>query len=401
MAGLAAVAKPIISAGPEKKKDDTDISSIKTALDSVLESKKKVSAELQPKDFFWDQFLKYISAATLSQVLLTLSVSFFNKDEVVCFQPLSTSSLIEISNTTGTIDLQRSHSTYTNKYCEESTPVTKHLPIFILLHGLLLSVPHFIWNAVNKGDFDSFFTIVDKIERLRNSETGEYNQKNFDMIAKLEKEYGKKKRVLGGYIIKLMSQLIICIGTIIISVLYMTNFSFSFNCPRSLAETGVVPYGWPWKRTVSCVYVPLISLAIIRYVDISLTSLAAALILYGLAWCVVRHTEELGYQQIALFIFQSGLSADSYPFPPVLKFKGRSHVKLIQNQYIVNPLMVYFTGMLTHSISIHPTILFHPRIRSDMDFLLLLLYRADANLGIVFRNIQVWLCKYRYICAVE
>ena len=42
---------------------------------------------LQPKDFVWDQFLKYISSAILALTILNLSVEFLRGGGVLCFPP--------------------------------------------------------------------------------------------------------------------------------------------------------------------------------------------------------------------------------------------------------------------------------------------------------------------------
>ena len=45
------------------------------------------STSLRPKDFFWDQFLKYISSAILALTVLNVSVEFFRGGGLKCFSP--------------------------------------------------------------------------------------------------------------------------------------------------------------------------------------------------------------------------------------------------------------------------------------------------------------------------
>ena len=66
-----------------------------------------------------------------------------------------------------------------NNFCVGS------IPLYILAHGLLLVTPHYIWSAIHKGDFESFFSIAGKIDRLRSSNTGEYSEENLDRVSKL------------------------------------------------------------------------------------------------------------------------------------------------------------------------------------------------------------------------
>ena len=52
--------------------------------------KKEEGAVLEPKDFFWDQFLKYISSAILALTVLNVSVEFLRGGGVQCFPPTVT-----------------------------------------------------------------------------------------------------------------------------------------------------------------------------------------------------------------------------------------------------------------------------------------------------------------------
>ena len=49
--------------------------------------KKEDGTTLEPKDFFWDQFLKYISSAILALTVLNVSVEFLRGGGVQCFPP--------------------------------------------------------------------------------------------------------------------------------------------------------------------------------------------------------------------------------------------------------------------------------------------------------------------------
>lgn len=363
---------------------------VKAVLGAVTEEKKK-DGSVEPKDFFWDQFLKYISSAILALTLLNITVEFFRSGGVLCFHPSDTASLLPSDSTLTVHEIARDQAAFLNSYCIESIPVTEYFPLYILIHGLLLAAPHFIWSAIHKGDYDSFFSIAGKIDRLRSSETGEYSKENFDRVKKLEKEYGgNTKRIFLSYIGKLFLQLLVCLGSIAVSAGWLRNFSFSFSCPRSLVEDGVVPDEWPLNVTVPCVYTTLRILGVVRVADFILTSLAALLAVYGLVWCAVRHTEQLGPQPAAKFAFQSCLKPDLYIFAPIVRFSGRHFLKEIQEDYELKFGVNYLLWLLTHRIhSVKVGNCFYPRIMNDLDFLLLTLFRADASHGKVFKNIQV------------
>ena len=55
---------------------------------SLQEDKKDDSStSLRPKDFFWDQFVKYIGSSILALTFLTVSVEFLRGGGVQCFSP--------------------------------------------------------------------------------------------------------------------------------------------------------------------------------------------------------------------------------------------------------------------------------------------------------------------------
>ena len=358
----------------------TAISAVQDLLSN--DKKKDVSDAIEPKDFFWDQFHKYVSSAILALTVLNVSVDLLRDGGVVCFPPPDTDDLL----TNKLIyEFGRDQAKYLNNYCARSVPITEYFPIYILVHGIFLIAPHYIWNAVNKGDFDSFFAIAEKFDRLRDYKTGEYPEQNFDRVTKLEFEYGgSRRKIFFSYLVKLCSQLCVCVGSVIFSSIYFTEFSFSFNCPRDLSENSL-SMGWPLNITVPCVYSSLRILSLIRYADFILVAIAGVLSIYGLAWCFLRHTGELGHIEIARFQFQSGLTADNFIFPSVISWPSHQCCCCKDKKKKHRPPFIIW--VFTH----YPRIrnVFSPRIKSDFDFLIMRLFRADLSHGKVFRDIQV------------
>ena len=117
------------------------------------------------------------------------------------------------------------------------------------------------------------------------------------------------------------------------------------------------PYGWPLAYAVTCVYTPLRLLGVLRYVDIGLVSLAGLVLTYGFIWCFLRHSAELGANKIALFSFTSCLAPQYYVFRSPWKHFPFNMKKFVKN----------FRGN------------FSPRVQSDLDFLILKLFRADSG----------------------
>lgn len=336
---------------------------------------------IEPKEFFWDQFLKYISTGILALTVLNVSVEFLRGGGVSCFPP--SVRLVGGEMDATEYEFSRGQGEYINNYCSRSVPPTEFFPIYILVHGILLVAPHYIWAAVYKGDFDSFFAIVEKFDRLRDFKTGEYDAKNIDRVMKLEIEYEGRK-IFWSYVGKLFMQLLVCFGSILFSAAFFLNFSFTFDCPPDFSPGDSIPENWPLNMSVPCVYSSLRLLSLVRYADYMLLCLAIGLVIYGLVWCFVRHTTELGHKKIAKFIFRSCLSADVFVFPPVLE----------KNRFCRRPVCCrwvycrrWFCCCFLYFISFRN--LFNPRIKHDLDFLLMRLFRADSSHGRVFKDIQV------------
>ena len=284
-------------------------------------------------------------------------------------------------------DFTRSQSDYLNSFCTESVPNVEFFPIFILVQGILLVVPHFIWAAVFKGDFDSFFAVTENLARLRDRDTGMYDPSNFERVEKLEIEFGRKrKRIFSSYILKLFLQLGVCVVTLVFSEVFFEEFNFTFMCPRDakINETDF-PENWPLNRTVPCVFASIRFLKIVRYGDYILTSLAFILICMALGWSAIRHTKELGHQEIATFVFQSCLPAKSHVFPHIFEFRP----KLTRSEDLKFPFSVvwpFCRGCIKRSFRL---MILTPRIRNDLDFLQMTLFRADSSHGRVFKEIQI------------
>ena len=270
-------------------------------------------------------------------------------------------------------EISRGQSEYLNNFCSHSIPKTEYFPIFILAQGFLLVTPHFIWKGLFKGDFDSFFAICGKFDRLRDRNTGEYNPKNFDRVEKLELEFGgKRKQILNLYVIKLLLQAGICIGSVILSSLLFVNYSFSFDCPMDFSQQNI-PKNWPLNSTVSCVYTSLRVLSLVRFGDYILIVTAFVLVSFGLVWCAIRHTKELGHEDIASFVFESSLPTTSYVFPQFLTCRRDSCTPKCCCCSCRLPCLYLFT----------------PRIQNDLDLLLMHLFRADPSHGRVFKEMQI------------
>ncbi len=321
----------------------------------IKEEKKEADSEvnknIQLKEFFWDQFLIYVASAIALLTLLDLSVQFFRSSSgLQCFLPTEAAS----------VDTTRDQATYVNTFCLNELTRNEYYSIFIIVQGILIVAPHFIWAAVFVGRFEFFVDLVKQLDRLRDSNTGEYRPKNFDIVKKLETEFPYKVKFAGIfvlYVTKLFLQVFILLVAIILNatLFRQSDFKFVFDCPSNFVNgsRGKIA-GWSLPYSVECAYPPFRMLKNIQWANYVLLILGLIGGVCGIIWCFKRHPSSLGYKDVARFAFSSGL-------PP--------------NEHVYKS---FFKQPLT------------PRISNDLDFLVMRLFRADSGHGRVFKDIQIY-----------
>ena len=308
--------------------------------------KAEEQGNIQQKEFIWDQFFLYLATAIALLTILDITLQFFRGGGIFCYLPP------DMVNGSG--ETTRDHAAYVNTFCLQSLSLSEYYPVFILIQGIFLAAPNYLWSAIFGGQFDFFFHLVKQLDRLRARETGEYQPKNFEIVKKLEKEFSENWKWVGIfplYVGKLFLQLVLAVSSLIINaaVFPQSSFEFVFICPRDSDN----PRGWSLPSTVECVYSSFRVLEKIQVANYVLLILAVFTVVYGLFWCCKRHKNALGYKDVALFAFSSSLKPEEFVFEP----------------FWSSP--------------------FYPGIRNDLDFLLMRLYRADSGYGQVFKDIQV------------
>lgn len=322
------------------------------------------TSSIEPKEFFWDQFLVYISTIIALLTVLDVTLQFFRGGGLACRLPSSFRVVgedIDIIHGSGednaSIEITRDQVVFVNTFCQQSLSLAEYYPLFVLIQGLVLAAPQYLWASLFVGQFDFFFGLVRQLDRLRSSKTGDYREKNFDIVNKLDKQFPREWKWVGIfflYIVKLLVQLLVVLVALIINsaVFQQKYFAFTFDCPKDF-DPANPPKGWWLPFEVSCVFSSFRLHLRLQNVNYFLLVLAFGAIVYGLIWCGKRHVNALGYQEVAKFAFSSCLSPDEYVNEPFFK-------RLLK-----------------------------PGISNDLDFLLLRLFRADAGHGRVFKDIQV------------
>ena len=306
---------------------------------------------LKSRDFFWDSVILYLVSVILALSAVDALTEFIRGSGVACY-----------TEEGGTDDDLIS---YINSFCAGSLPLTEYIPAFIFIHGLAIAIPHYLWAANYGGQFDFFFSVVKSFDRFRENETGKYSQKNVNLVRQLELAFTTYGRnfIFYLYVGKLFLQLIFAMASLVISVIYFTEFDVVFRCPK---DNNTDDPFWPLTDQATCVFTSLKLLFWIRTVDIFLIVLIVLSIFWALWFCVSGHPTELGAKRVARFSFQSAIQSDF-------------HV----------PSSWYCPRCFSHFITYISLPFTSPMVSTDLDFMLLKLFRTNAGLGCVFKDVQI------------
>lgn len=308
---------------------------------------------IKPREFFWDNIVLFVVSSIIGLAAIDVVTEFIRGGDVACFSPQG-------------VELNEAQGDYINSFCSGALPQGAYIPAFMVVHAVLITLPHYLWLNHYGGNFDFFFQLASSLKRLR--EKGEHVQENLVIVNQLEATFSTYGRntIFTFYILKLIVQLIFSLAGIgFVIGFFFRSFDSNFMCPRNFNNSTEYPF-WPLDTEVVCVFEALGLLQTLWWAEIALLALVVFGLLWALIWCLSTHSSELGAKPVAQFSFQSGLSPVFYvPSLPVPRW-----------------LRSCFTSL--------PWILGSgPRIRSDLDFLLMKLYRTDNGLGHVFHEVQI------------
>lgn len=272
---------------------------IRKVFDGKDDDDKKGSI-IVPKDFYWDQVIFYLVTIMFGLSFVDISVEFFRGSRVKCFTPFD-------------VPVERDHFAYLNNHCYGSLPHSQYYLVFLLSSGLAILGPHFLWNAYFSKHIDFFFDLLKKLDRLRDPNTGEYDQANFAYVKKLEERFSnfKSTKIFIFYISKTLLQLCVCIGILLANGLYFKSeeFEADFNCTVDMVDSI-----WPYNNTIPCSYNTLSLLWFLWLIEFVILAACLLTLVYGLYWCCVdQHGTELGAKDIAKFCFESCLQPMNCP----------------------------------------------------------------------------------------
>ncbi len=317
---------------------------------------------LRPREFFWDSITLYVVSAIIGLAAIDLVTEFIRGSTVACYAPNSE-------------DLSEGQESYINNFCSGSVPMTEYFPAFIVVHGILIAIPHYLWLNHYGGSFDFFFRQASLLDRLRDEKTGEYSDKNRLIVQQLTLAFSTYKQnwMFILYVLKLILQWVITVVGFGVAVWFFTDFDDTFYCPSDFeANATSSDEFWPFPGArVRCVFTSLRLLEAIRLADVLLLALLILCFTWSFVWCAATHSTELGCSDVAKFVFQSGMRPEHY----------------VPNYFLwrcscCKPCLKLFTSIPWFSYR-------GPFISTNLKFLVMKLFRTDSGLGFVFKELQV------------
>ena len=315
--------------------------------------------ESKPREFFWDSVSLYVVGVIVALAAIDVVTEFIRGSAVSCFSPPSQT-------------VTEAQESYINNFCSASLPLTEYFPVFIVVHAILIAIPHYLWLNHYGGNFDFFFIQVKEMDRTRDEKTGDYSDKNRIIIQQLTQAFTTYKQnwMFVFYVLKLILQLILTVAGFLAAIIAFTDFNETFMCPRN-ANSTADPF-WPFDTQVVCVFTSLRLFSAIRLADLILLAILTISFIWSLIWCASTHPTELSSDEAALFCFQSSMAPEHYI--PNFPIKGCMYPIKRCMQNIFSSASMIGRG---------------PMIKTNLDFLVLKLFRTDSGLGFVFREMQI------------
>ena len=307
-------------------------------------------------ELFWDKlvlFLATLIAALTAVDILTELLG--GRAAVVCYVPEE-------------LNASESQDNFVQNFCARSVPDTQYLPVFVLIHGILIGAVHYAWKSSFSSRFHYFFSTAKNLARFRDERSGDFPPQNASIVRKLQVEFSAYNRheVFTWYQLKLLAQFFIAVASVLVSFLVFDNFDVEFRCPQpDLEDSGAWPYP---GETVNCIFASLRLFWLVRLVDLILLFLIVLSLTLGVLWSFSRHPDELSTKNAALFSFSTGLESSYYV--PKSPFSG------FFQSFCCKRCCPTLGDVKAHFLA--------PRIRNDLDFFRMLLYRADSGLAHAF-----------------
>ena len=346
---------------------------------SRLEGRPKNEGEkFFPREFFWDSVALYVVSAIMGLAVIDVVTEFIRNSDVSCYAP------------SGAV-LSVRQEDYINNFCSASLPITEYFPAFIVVHGILIAIPHYLWLNHYGGSFDFFFAQASKMDRTHDKKKGEYSDKNYLIIQQLTLAFTTYRQnwMFVSYLLKLCGQFFISAAGFFVTFFYFTDYNEMFYCPRNFNSSNNAAVDidfWPFDGQVRCVFNSLRLYSTIRIADMILVVLLILCYFWAIVWCLSSHPTQLEAKQVAKFSFQSGLSPEHYVPKGIFSSSCcRRFLACCKS----SPGGCKFCRKIVNFLNFVLSPFLDSRMTTNLDFLVLKLFRTDSGLGQVFREVQV------------
>ena len=320
----------------------------------IVDSKGDDNDKVTPREFFWDRITVLFGSLLLGLAAINIFTELLRRDVGVACD------LTDYDN------LSDATVQYILTLCSHQLPLTQYIAVYNVLQGLLILLPHFFWKSVFTSDIEHFLSLSNSLQLMPNLSSGIYPRKNKVIIERLQLIYSVYNRsdMFFWYKVKLVLQTFTTVVGIILIIIPQAVYSFgnAFSCPSDVSLSA-----WPLSKAVTCIvhFERLIGLILIF--DVVLLIVLVPIIVYGIWWCFTRHPSQLNHKEVAAFSYVSGIS----------------------HSYAISKPKFY---KLLHELSsssggrwqVLKERFFTPRIKTDFDFLVMLLFTFDSGLGGVF-----------------
>ena len=275
-------------------------------------------------------------------------------------------------------NVDRDQAAYINQFCYKYLPKAVYFPYLVLIRGLLVIAMHYLWVLICEGDFRFFFAAVHKLDQFRNPKTGKFDDNSVQLVQKVVGRFSRRYKRMTLYIIKLILQFIAVSGSFACGIwfnLYDYDTSvYTFECPPSFTNS-TRPRHWPLQTTVDCAYNSPLTSPITQWVDTVIFVLVIIFIVTGCFFVSFQHPRG---ENVAQFVFESPFLPEHYvsltqyfhSLCGCSKPKGKGCCKKLRHCCICPPCWT-------------------SRIRNDLDFLIMILFRSNTGQGRLFRDIQI------------
>ena len=314
---------------------------------------------LLQREFFWDTAIASVVFSLWILVALDFVIESIRGSEVVCSPPYSNITTDEVN--------------YINQYCTSNLPLGVHISTAMLIIGMLVLFPHYLWSYHFNATMKLFFQLVGTLQRNK-EDTGNYLTNDVIMVKGLEESFSAGT-IFYLYILKIGFQLAFVItGFVFAIVFFHGEFEPLFICPNTFNDL------LPIATDVTCVFHPLNLLKALWIADILLLLLGGCFLVMALIWCFSTHPKELGSYNIANFLYHYGIPSKYYVSKASL-----FHLHCIGSMFQLAP-------------SIRRISCSEPRIRTNLDFLIMKLHYSDGILASVLseirtKNVHKQLCE--------